>query len=685
VSDSGLNFTPSENKKTFSQSEDDVVFQKGKVIKSKVMSLPIFMNTISQFGVDAAKTVILQELLKMTEHEIVTELNILATVSEENLDIKRSLRAAKFMAIQWMEDEKRSQDIRDKCSFIIDSIPTFKVNKEKSEGKELPKKQITPSQIQNTMPVMSNTSEDTDGFNILENPLLKTKPSPPNNPVELEFVSKATTINKFLRGERIFVITDIQGDYNRLKDNLLRHRLVINQNGKLVWNKDTKSKLVILGDLFNKSPYSNWGGTVAMQTFPVIELIRRLVTESDNNIFLSMGNYDVQLCSGQIFNDLKYGFNSEISGIKVQAQTLPFIISYIENTSYDEYSNVYSLWEKDTNTEDGLFFKLKPEFQTNGSPDIRIKANELQLPDINSVRYFLQALYNELILSKTERPKTIKELDKRVKNFFRQKPGEKLESLTISKERANLFQGILKGSKTTDFLKKFISSTNKFQTEKRENLTFSHVSFKNDYGQMLEKAKELNWDISEDLHKTLADSKFLKMKRVDTKKLANDLNKVGFNNIQEFLTKDPDLFFEELTANHQLDLFIPVISPNKLKFGYVKGIERFQESIKNEDRTGVLGYKLINRNFGNDFDDIEMKKVSDLNINAKNAYAEKVLNDIFGSSKGFIIKASEDKQIVCDRLNTKVVIEIDKTAALYQDENKNIQVPIKHVVMISSN
>ena len=682
MSDSGFNFKPGEPKKTFSQSEDDVVFQKGKIIKSKVMSSSLFMNTIKQFGVDAAKTIILQELLKMTDHEISTELSILATVAEENLDIKRSLRAAKFMAVQWMEDEKRSEEIRNKCSFIIGAIPTFKNPKEKSESKELPPKKIISSQGQSSHPVSSSSGDS--GFNILENPTLKTKPSPPSNPEEPP-LAKAATINKFLRGERILVITDIQGDYSRLKENLLRHRLVINQNGKLVWNNETKAKLVILGDLFNKSPYSQWGGSVAMQSFQVIELIRRLATESGNNVFLSMGNYDVQLASGQIFNDLSYGFNSENFGIKVQAQTLPFIISFIENTTYDEPHNVYSLWEKDPNSEDGIFFKLKSEFQVNGSPDIRIKGNELQLPDINSVRYFLQALYTELTLSKNERPRSLKDLDKRVKNFFRQKPGENIEPLMNSKERSHFFQGILQGSKTTDFFKRFISSTNKFQTDKRENLVFSHISLKNEYGQMLEKAKEINWNISEDLLKVLSESKFLKMKKVDSNKLANDLKKVGFNNIQEFLTKDADEFYEELNSNHQVDLFIPVISPNKLKFGYVKGIERFQESLRNEDRTGILGYKLINRNFGNDFDDVEIKKVSELNPNAKNAYAEKVLNDIFGNTKGFTINVGADKQIVCERLNCKVVIEIDKSAALYQDENKNIQVPIKHVILISSN
>jgi hypothetical protein len=682
VSDSGFKFNPGEAKKTFEQNQDDVVFQKGKVIKSKIMSSSLFMNTIEQYGVDAAKTIILQDLLNMTDNEIVNELNILATVAEENLNIKRSLRAAKFMAVQWCEDEKRHPNVRNKCQFIIDSIPTFKTSKESVDKKDLPPKVIIQSQRQEN--TNSKNIDSDNSFNILENPLLKTKPSPPENPIEPN-ISKATNINKFLRGERILVITDVQGDYNRLKDTLLRHRLVVNQNGKIVWNSESKTKLVLIGDLFNKSPYSDWGGKVAMQTFLVTELVRRLVNESNNNVFLSMSNYDIQICSGQIFYDLNYGFNSSNLGVKVQAQALPSLISYIEGTTYDEPDSLYSIWKKDENSDDGIFFKLKPEFQIDGSPDIRIKGNEINLPDINSLRYFLQALYQELCLPKSERPKNIKELDKKAKDFFRQKPGENIEALIDSKERAKLFQGILEGTKTIDFLKKFISSTHKFQTEKRENLTFSHVSLKNEFATMFEKAKEINWGIPISLEGALSESKFLKMKKIDSNKLANDLKRVGVNNIQEFLTKDADEFFEELNSKHLVDLFIPTISPNKLKFGYVKGIERFQDSLRMEDRTGILGFRLVNRVAGNDYDDIEMKKSSELNDNAKVAYTEKVLTDIFGNNKGFTIKSIEDKHIVCEKLNWKVTIDIDKTAALYKDENNNIQVPIKHIVMISSN
>lgn len=681
MSDSAFKFNLGEAKKTFDQNQEDVVFQKGKVIKSKILSSSLFMNTIEQYGVDAAKTIILQDLLNMTEIEIITELKILATVAEEDANIKRSLRAAKFMAVQWVEDEKRNPEVRKRCQFIIDSIPTFNKVKDASPKKELAPKNILPPSQRSI--VNENDNED-NSFNILENPLLKTKPSPPDNPHE-SFVTKGNTINKFLRGERILVITDVQGDYNRLKDTLLRHRLVINQNGKIIWNPETKSKLIIIGDLFNKSPYTDWGGKVAMQTFLVIELIRRLSFESNNNIFLSMSSYDVQLCSGQIFNDLSYGFNNNNFGIKVQAQALPALISYIEGTTYDDKDNLYSLWVRDEKDDDGVFFKLKPEFQIDGSPDIRIKGNEINLPDINSLRYFIHAMYQELCLPKNERPKNLKELDKKAKEFFRQKPGENIEALIDSKQRANLFQGILEGTKTIDFLQKFVSSSHKFQTDKRENLTFSHVSLKNENASMFEKAKDINWGVDISLEKALSDSKFLKMKKVDTNKLANDLKKVGFNNIQEFLTKDPEEFYEELNSKHLIDLFIPLISPNKLKFGYVKGIERFQESLRLEDKTGILGFRLVNRVAGNDYDDIVMKKVSELNDSAKIAYTEKVLTDIFGNNKGFDIKSIEDKHIVCEKLNWKISIDIDKTAALYKDENNNIQVPIKHVVMIASN
>ncbi|MBC7474239.1 MAG: metallophosphoesterase [Candidatus Sericytochromatia bacterium] len=671
----GENLSFDKDNKTYEQTQQDVVFQNGKAVTSKVMSSPMFSNTIKQYGVDAAKTIILQELLNMSEPEIIQELNILATIAEDDQNIKRSLRAAKFMAVQWIDDEKRNQDVRNKCQFIVESIPTFKISAKKTE------EAIKPKIIQSEKPNIKTPDYGSNDLIASRDDFMKTKPLPPENPV-IAPVSKSSNINKLVKGERILIITDIQGDYNRLKDTLVKYKLASVEQNRLRWNKETKTKLVLVGDLFNKSPYSSWGGNIAHQTFLVIEAIRRLISESNNNIFLCLGNYDLQICSGQVFRDSYYGFNSFTYGIKAQAQLLPALMSYIEGTGFDDEQNVYSIWQKELDQENNMFFRLKDGFTISGSPAIKIKANELGLPDINSVRYYLQALYKELTLPIDKRPKNITDLDKKAHEFLRSKPGEDIQDLADSKKRANFFAGILYGSQTIDFLRRFISPTHKFQSDRRENITISHVGLQNDISMMLEKAKEVNWNI-DNFEQALNNSKFLKMRKIDTNKFYNDLSKAGFNNINEFLSKNTEELYDELTNNHLINLFIPYISPNKLRFGYTKSFERIQEGIKLEDKSGLLGFRLVNRSSGNDFDDIEMKKVSELNDKAKQAYADKILTDIFGNSKLFTIKVAEENKINCEKPGWKVSIEIDKTAALYEDLNKNIQVPIKHIALIS--
>ena len=232
-----------ESKKFFEQTQEDVVFQRGKAVKSRVMSSPMFINTIKQYGVDAAKTIILQELLKMSDEEVVEELRILGNIAEENIEIKRSLRAAKFMAAQWVDDEKRGQQVRDKCMFIIESIPTFK---NAPKAKEEPKKREVASSEET---VVERKPEK------MVIPEVKNKPIPPENPAEPP-ISKYTEINKIALGEKLLVITDVQGDYNRLREYLLKYKVISPDNK---WNPACKTKLILVGDLFNKSPYSSWG------------------------------------------------------------------------------------------------------------------------------------------------------------------------------------------------------------------------------------------------------------------------------------------------------------------------------------------------------------------------------------------------------------------------------------------
>ncbi len=661
-----------ESKQFFNQSKEDVVFQKGKAVKSKVMSSAIFNNTIKQYGADGAKTIILQELINMSEDEIIDELKILAVTAEENNDIKRSLRAAKFLAIQWMEDPKRSQEIRTKCEFIIQSIPTFKIsgNQISKPEKEEVKEKTEPARV--VQEVVNNDFELAD---------VKNKPKPPDNPVEPP-LSNSAAINKIVRGDKLLIITDVQGDYNRLREALLKYAVVHYKDGILKWNAASKTKLVLVGDLFNKSPYSTWGGQVAYQSFLVVELVRRLIGEAGNNIFLSLGNYDLILCSGQLFKDQLYGFSSDANGIRAQGQAIPVIMSYLEGTAFDTPDNVYSIWEREFSPQRELFFKLKADFTIGGRPDIRVRANEMNLPDISSIRGFLQSLYNELTLPRDKRPKSIAELDEKAKTFLNPKAGENLDALLDSKERACFFEGILKGSKTISFLRRFISSLHKFQTDKMENLNVSHVSLQNDTAVMFEKAKASNWVIPE-FSKLLSESKFIKMKKIAPDKFFDDLQKAGIRNVHDFITDDPERIFENLSAKNMLDPFVPSISPNKVKFGFVKGIERLQDGLKQEDPTGLLGFRLVDRKQEKDFSDVEMKKIAELNKSAKQAYADKVITDLFGNNKGFDIKVSDDKVLVCEKFSCKLTVDIDKSAALYEDENKAIHVPIKHIAYLN--
>lgn len=682
MSEFSFNLSQDGQKKSFEQSKQDLVFQKGKAVnKSKVMSSPMFINTIAQYGADGAKTIILQELVNMNEAEIEEEVQLLSKIAEENNDIKRSLRAAKFLAVQWLEDERRNATIKKKCEFIIDVIPTFKNSPERKSLPQIPKQEELLS-------LKSNLVEATDNSDVLANkvikpdfvmPEIKNRPEPLENP-PINVSTKNTTLTKLNVGEKILVITDVQGDYIRLRDALLKYKVIKLENNVFRYNKESKTKVAIIGDLFNKSPYSSWGGQAVYQSFQVVELVRRLVFESNNNVFLCMGSYDVKICSGQIFKDSLYGFCSNILGVRVQAQAIPAMLSFLESTAFDKEDNLYSIWQKDTSSGE-LFFTLKDNFKIGDSPALKIRASEMYLPDISSIRGLLQNIYLLITQAKEKRPKNLQELEDKIKTLIKPKDGENIACLLDSRQRAHFFEGILRGTKTIDFLRKSVSSVHKFQTDKRENLTFNHVSLQNEYASFFEKTKESNWPPF-DFEAFLIESKFLKMRKIDPKRFFNDLRKVGFNTLQEFITTQPEEIFETLSNKHLLDTFVPYISPNKLKFGYVKSFELIQNTLKQEDKTGLLGFRLVDRNLDN-FDDIVMKKVSELDKSAKEMYVEKFLIDIFGTNKGFIIKHTEDKKIVCQKQGWNIELEIDKNSALFEDEHKSLQVPIKHIALIT--
>jgi hypothetical protein len=653
-----------ENKAKSFELKKDLVFQKGKAVESKIISSPIFNNALKQYGAEGAKTIILQELIKMSEDEILKELKLLSSKAEENVEIKRSLRATKFFAIQWIEDQRRDKEIKEKCQFIVDNIPTFKISEKtfddnKSRGLKLQK---------NDQVIKEEEKQDIN-IKIDIDKISKNRPMPiPNPKEEIDYIFSDTQI-KIDKNEKILVITDIQGNYDFLKDLLLKNSICLEDNKKLVWNKNQKSKLVIVGDIFNKSPFSAWSGEIHKQTFQIIETLHRLVIESNNSVFITLGNFDLSVFSYQIFYDLKYGLLSKSNGIKLEAQIIPAIISFLENTAFDTENNIYSIWEKDKSNTQNYIFKLK-----NSKLPIRIKANEILLPDITSIRNFFLRLY-DLILNNNLNYETLS-------SILISKENEDIFSLKDNYNRIEFFKIILENTCAINFLKKRVSAYHTFITDKNEKIKFFHVSLDDQVGNYLEKNKKNNWSLIS-LEDLINNSKFLKTKNIDTKKLLNILYDLKLDNVQKFLTIESEEFYELLEKKNLLDFFVPSISPNKLKFGFVKSLERLQETLKQEDKNFLLGFKFINRENILDFNELKMKKISELNDDAKKSYAEKILSDIFGKSSDFKINIDSSNKITCKKPFWNIIIEIDKISALYEDLDKNIHVPIKHSIIIN--
>ncbi|GIW23575.1 MAG: hypothetical protein KatS3mg068_2582 [Candidatus Sericytochromatia bacterium] len=178
------------------------------------------------------------------------------------------------------------------------------------------------------------------------------------------------------------------------------------------------------------------------KTFQIIELLHRLIYESNNSVFITLGNFDLSIFSYQLFYDLKYGILNKKNGLKLEAQLIPSIISFLENTSFDTENNIYSIWERDFDRKENYIFKLK-----NSDMPIRIKANEMYLPDINSIRNFLMRLY-ELIINN-------KNLSyEQIENIFNQRENENILCLKDNFYRNEFYKFILEQTKAIDFFKK---------------------------------------------------------------------------------------------------------------------------------------------------------------------------------------------------------------------------------------
>jgi len=631
--------------------------------KSKLLSSSNFVSTYEQFGLDGIKTLILQELIKLHDDNIKYELTILSNAANHSKEIKRALRAAKLLAMQWFEDKRRDELTKERSQLIFERIPTFATGRLISESKlaEQEETALTPD----------TTSQELT-------PLYKY----PGYPLYADTENK----ERLLKGEILLFLTDIHGNYDFLTEMLESYGLVEKESGILKWTAPPNIKVIILGDLLSNSPYSIWSEIVHWDSFKVIASLRQMVQESNGKIFFCFGDYDLEIAAKTIFLNPKFNFMSK-SGVYTQAQAIPIIVSFLMETAYADENNSYCAWQKSLSSDWQPCFILKDSFKIQGNPDIMIPALPNGIPDITPLIDFFNSLYNFIVPpNHLDMPKIPEDIDKQA---FRLLPSARgnlnLNALAVSDNRSYLFEGLLDGTGTTEFFRQSISALNIFETDDRE-IFGAHVSLKEDTIGMIANAKANNWEIP-NLEDFIKASKILKTKNINPDRLIKTINDAGFENIHQFFSLSAEEIFNYLTEQKKLDYFIPIISQRKDRQGFIDSMKKWQSSILQEDKTGLIGFR-INANSQSRKIPVPMRKLGPLDEKASTAYCKKFIEDVFLEDDiPHTINMITDNRIMAFIPDSetpvfRVGIEMSPDTALYTDAENMVHIPIKHVGFI---
>lgn len=636
--------------------------KKGKFegFKGKILNSEIFESTYERFGIEGIKSLILQELIKIDDpDEIERELVFLAEAATYNIEIKRVLRATKILAAQWAEDPRRGEEVQLKCELIFETIPTFGTTQLSSKLEEVPEYNYSyeDKEIDSNMPY----------------------PIPRDN-----YEVRAENRQQILPGENLFILTDIQGNYEKMEKFLIECGIVEKKGKKIHWSAPPGVKLCIIGDLLNKSPFSKWGEEISFDSFKVVEAVRRLIYESLGNVFVCFGNYDLEVATLAAFFHPISGFLGVKLGVNAQGQALPIMISYLTCTAFSVPDNPYAAWQETISSNGKECFKLKDSFTINGVPNIIVPKDVNGNPDVTLLINFLKHLYQFIDApAQADRPKSIVEIDKRALQLIPQSRSDlNLEALSKSKVRQALFLGIMKGTGTIDFFRKEIAALHIFETEIKDIYT-GYVNLQEETINMLNEIKRKNWEIP-NWQELLTRSKTIKMKRIDPEKILSIFLNAGFKTPNSFFALTPELLYNRLVNSKTIDMFIPFLSSRKDKQGFIESYKKFHSSIVNEDPTGLIGYR-INSNSQTRKSEPEMKKIGPLDERAVKAYCEKFLMDIFQEKISFEINIMNNEVYAWfppDNPSFKIGLIIDESAAIYVDENNIVHIPIKHTAKI---
>jgi hypothetical protein len=618
-------------------------------VGSRILVLPAVQTAYNSFGLEGLKSILLQELIKLDWPFLQDEMVYLAEGANNYQDIKRALRATKLLAAQWIEDPRQKDDVREKCQFIFDSISTF-------------------GTIQVVVP--DNPAAQAAGAQVA---------FPNTGPLPIVGAEAEHILEK---GAALLFANDLQGHYDKLENLLLTCQLAQKQGELLHWTAGREFYLVLVGDLFNRSPYSTWGDGIGWQAYEVLATLQRFMKVAPDNILISYGSYDLDLATKAAFYHPVSGFLGTELGVNAQAQAIPALVSYIQGTARNPHAPDFA-WQYDP---DNLCFDLKPEFQIGGMPHLTLPANEHGLPDIAPLVAFYQSLFEAMTQpAVNQRPRTLAELDARAATLVPPTtPHLNLSVLKTSLGRCLHFEGLLEGSKTLKFLRERIAGLHVFYAGEQQMFAM-HPEIQEISLEMLVKLKPLE-DVWEPpaLEDFLLRSKVLPQYRLDPRRLLDILQVLKFSRLNDWLGLPEQQFYQRLVQQKQLGLFVPEVIAHKDEKGFLNAYRQFRWELINEDPTGLTGYAINMDGIPRRGEPL-MRKLSNLDERTRRSYTKTFLFDLFREELPFKVDIKPEGVIVeYPEANPEFFISllIDESVAIFKDPKDSLHMPVKHAAWI---
>ena len=620
-------------------------------VSSRILNAPAAQAAYASFGLEGLKSILLQELVRLEWEQLQDEMAYLAEGANQHKEIKRALRATKLLAAQWMDDPRQADEIKQKCEFIFSVISTFGTIT--IEAPDTAASQMGGVEIQ--FPTVG-----------------------PLDPVGAEVE------HQIAPGSALLFITDIQGHYQRLEQMLLNTQMAQIKGDRLQWTAPENLYLVVVGDLFNKSPYSTWGDGVGWDSYTIFKTLERLNKIVPNQILMAYGSHDLDLAIGAAFDHPLSGFLGETLGVNAQAQSIATVISFIKGTADPNLSDC--AWEYDPMTD---ACTLKAAYQSEGLPYLSVPAND-RAPNIEPLVQFYEKLYRALVQAQVQqRPQTIQDIDALAAGFMPAATEQlNLQNLSTSLGRCLHYRGLLEGSGALSFLRTRVAGLHIFRAGDLE-LFAMHPEIQEISLDMLLALKprgEEAWQ-APPLESFLTQSRVLTQRRLDPKAVFALLHNLRITQLNDWLGLSEEAFYQRLVKAKQLQHWVPSIVTRRDQKGFVDAYRQLRWELINEDPTGLAGYAINMDGIARRGEPL-MRKMANLDERTRRSYTKTFLMDLLREEAQVNTQIEGDGIIVTyphpetGQPLLTISLLIDESVAIYRDPKDNLHMPVKHAAWI---